>query len=199
MIREIDGIDLDERRPGWRDRYTAFYGDGMAAGTAAVLFAEDDGAFAGMACVYVLRNHRSEIFSEPSAIVSNVYVPPERRRQSVGTALMRAAVDWAREHAASSFGCARRKAGSRSTRRSALAAPPNSNSGWRKFLEARAAGISGQTTPSASADRSRQATRGARTRTTGPCMAFTLCAARSQESRSNMPGTSHRLRSAARY
>ena len=84
MIREIDGFDLDERRPGWRERYTDFYGDGMAAGTAAVLFAEDDGAFAGMACVYVLRNHRSEIFSEPSAIVSNVYVPPERRRLGRG-------------------------------------------------------------------------------------------------------------------
>jgi GNAT superfamily N-acetyltransferase len=97
MIREIDGFDLDERRPGWRERYTDFYGDGMAAGTAAVLLAEDDGAFAGMACVYVLRNHRSEIFSEPSAIVSNVYVPPERRRQGIATALMRAAVGWARE------------------------------------------------------------------------------------------------------
>jgi GNAT superfamily N-acetyltransferase len=63
---------------------------------AALFVAEADGRPIGVAAVYLLKNHRSDIFARQSAYVSNVWVEPAHRRQGIATALTRDAIDWAR-------------------------------------------------------------------------------------------------------
>jgi GNAT superfamily N-acetyltransferase len=96
MVRETDGEDVDETRPGWRERHEAFYTALISAGRAVVLLAVDGGTVVGMAAVYELDNHRSVIFGQHSAVVSNVYVAPHWRRKGLGTALTERAIEWAR-------------------------------------------------------------------------------------------------------
>jgi GNAT superfamily N-acetyltransferase len=60
--------------------------------------AERDGALCGLASVYKLVNHRSEIFKQSSAYISNVYVDPQLRRQGLATALTQMCIDWARSN-----------------------------------------------------------------------------------------------------
>ena len=98
MTREIQGDGLD---PRMRERFVDFYRTRLAAGTSATFVAEHDGALCGLASVYKLVNHRSEIFEQPSAYVSNVYVEPELRRRGLGTTLTQMCIDWARTN-----GCA---------------------------------------------------------------------------------------------
>jgi GNAT superfamily N-acetyltransferase len=97
MTREIQGdeADLD---PHMRERFVDFYRTRLAAGTSATYVAERDGVLCGLASVYKLVNHRSEIFKQPSAYVSNVYVDPVLRGRGLGTALTQMCIDWAREN-----------------------------------------------------------------------------------------------------
>ena len=96
MILELDGRDADESYPGWRERYVEFYASRMANGHAALFVAEADGCPLGVAAVYLLKNHRSEIFARPSAYVSNVWVVPAGRRKGIASALTRMTIEWAR-------------------------------------------------------------------------------------------------------
>ena len=96
MILELDGRDADEAYPGWRERYVEFYSSKMAQGHAALFVAETDGRPLGVAAVYLLKNHRSDIFAQRSAYVSNVWVEPAARRKGIASALTRMTIDWAR-------------------------------------------------------------------------------------------------------
>jgi len=96
MIGELDGRDADEMYPGWRERYVAFYSSKMTQGQAALFVAEADGEPVGVAAVYLLKNHRSDIFARQSAYVSNVWVEPAHRRKGIAAALTRMTIDWAR-------------------------------------------------------------------------------------------------------
>jgi GNAT superfamily N-acetyltransferase len=97
MILELDDTDIDVAHPAWRERHVAFYAPRIDDDRAAILLAEADGERIAMAAVYAVENHRSEIFGQHSAYVSNVYVVPAHRRRGVATALMRRANQWARE------------------------------------------------------------------------------------------------------
>jgi len=98
MTREIkgDGDSAIDRQ--MHERFIDFYRARLEAGTSATFVAESGGALCGLASVYKLVNHRSEIFGQPSAYVSNVYVEPRRRRRGVATALTQLCVEWARAH-----------------------------------------------------------------------------------------------------
>ncbi|HKW44007.1 MAG TPA: GNAT family N-acetyltransferase [Candidatus Eremiobacteraceae bacterium] len=96
MTREIQGDGDESYDPRIHDRFVDFYRARIAAGSSATFVAEHAGALCGLASVYRLVNHRSEIFDQPSAYVSNVYVKPQYRRRGVATTLTRMCVDWAR-------------------------------------------------------------------------------------------------------
>jgi GNAT superfamily N-acetyltransferase len=98
MTRELQD---DENAPAdhqLHDRFIEFYRTRMAAGTSATFVAERGDSLCGLASVYKLVNHRSEIFRQSSAYVSNVYVEPQQRRRGLATALTQRCIDWAREH-----------------------------------------------------------------------------------------------------
>ena len=95
MTRELDGKDPDAAGGAWRDRFVDFFESRMRAGHAALLFAKDGAAVAGMAGVYLLANHRSQIYHQQSAYITSLYVRPEYRRMGVATELTRRAVEWA--------------------------------------------------------------------------------------------------------
>ncbi len=96
MVREIDDLDVDERYPGWGQRFERFYQERLTADQAAFFLAERGADPIGMGAVYALVNHRSEIFLQSSAYVSNVYVVPPLRRRGIALNLTRLAVTWAR-------------------------------------------------------------------------------------------------------
>jgi GNAT superfamily N-acetyltransferase len=96
MIGELDGFDPDERYPGWRGRFLEFYTLKLEDGRAALFVAETDGRPVGVAAVYLLKNHRSDIFARQSAYVSNVWVEPASRRKGIAAALTRKTIEWAR-------------------------------------------------------------------------------------------------------
>jgi GNAT superfamily N-acetyltransferase len=98
MYQELDGTDLDERHPDWRRRHVAFYGGLIAANRGQVFVAEHEGTSIGMAAVYKLANHRSEILGQASAYVSNVYVVPAWRRKGIARALTLRTVGWAKDN-----------------------------------------------------------------------------------------------------
>lgn len=93
MTREIQGDDEADIDPHMRDRFVEFYRERLAAGTSATFVAERKGVLCGLASVYKLVNHRSEIFNQPSAYVSNVYVDPALRRRGLGTTLTQLCID----------------------------------------------------------------------------------------------------------
>ncbi len=95
MTLELDGEDLDDDGQ-WRRRFAEFVNGLMARADAAFFVAERDGALIGSGGVYLLRNHRSEIYGKPSAYVTSVYVAPAHRRQGVAKRITQAAVEWAR-------------------------------------------------------------------------------------------------------
>jgi len=95
MNQEMNGSDPDSEYPGWRLRFENFFASRIGAGSAAMYIAEMGGAAVGLACVYVLSNHRTEIFLRPVAYITSVYVVPEKRRQGLATALTQACIDWA--------------------------------------------------------------------------------------------------------
>jgi GNAT superfamily N-acetyltransferase len=95
MTRELQDEE-EELDPHMRDRFVEFYRARLAAGTSATFVAEHDGALCGLASVYKLVNHRSEIFQQPSAYVSNVYVDPALRKRGLGTTLTQTCIDWAK-------------------------------------------------------------------------------------------------------
>lgn len=98
MIREMDsGKDPDASHPTWRQRYTEFYSTRMAQERAALFLAEVDEEPIGVTAVYLMANHRSEIFGFQSAYISNVWVTPGWRRRGIASKLTKMAVDWARE------------------------------------------------------------------------------------------------------
>jgi len=97
MIREMDR-DPDPVHPTWRQNYTDFYRSRMSTGKAALFLAEAESRPVGVAAVYMLTNHRSEIFGFLSAYVSNVWVEPQWRRRGIASQLTRMAVEWARQH-----------------------------------------------------------------------------------------------------
>ena len=97
MTLELDGEDLDVVYPGWRTRFATFIGELANAGRTTFFVAERDGRPVAMGGVYVLRNHRSEIYGQPSAYVTSVYVPRELRRRGIARRITQAAVEWARE------------------------------------------------------------------------------------------------------
>lgn len=97
MIRELNGTDPDATHPAWRRRYDEFYSRQLAADRAALFLAESDAQPIGMCAVYLLRNHRSEIFGFQSAYVSNVWVEPAHRRTGIASTLTRMAIAWAKE------------------------------------------------------------------------------------------------------
>ena len=96
MMREGRGDRTAVPDGRMRDRFVEFYRARMASGNSASFVAERAGAPCGVASVYTLVNHRSEIFGQPSAYVSNVYVEPKFRRQGIATALTHKCVEWAR-------------------------------------------------------------------------------------------------------
>jgi GNAT superfamily N-acetyltransferase len=96
MVRELSGHDPDETHAGWRRRYVDFYGDRMQRSEAALFFAECDGRPIGMAAVYLSATHRTEIFRQRSAYVSNVYVMPPWRRKGIAAHLTSLTVEWAK-------------------------------------------------------------------------------------------------------
>jgi len=98
MTREIQGDGATDVDAHMRARFVEFYRERLAAGTSATFVAERDGALCGLASVYKLVNHRSEIFKQPSAYVSNVYIDPALRRRGLGTTLTQLCIDWAREN-----------------------------------------------------------------------------------------------------
>ncbi len=98
MTREIQGDEVTDLDPQMRDRFVEFYRERLASGTSATFVAEREGALCGLASVYKLVNHRSEIFKQPSAYVSNVYIDPALRRRGLGTTLTQLCIDWAREN-----------------------------------------------------------------------------------------------------
>jgi len=95
MTRELQG-ESAALGPEMRARFVEFYRARMAAGTSATFVAEHEGELCALASVYKLVNHRSEIFEQPSAYVSNVYVEPDLRKRGLGTTLTRMCIDWAR-------------------------------------------------------------------------------------------------------
>jgi ribosomal protein S18 acetylase RimI-like enzyme len=97
MIREMGGKDPDAIHPTWRQRYLEFYSTRMAQQRAALFLAEVDSKAIGVTAVYMMINHRSEIFGFQSAYVSNVWVAPEWRRRGIASKLTRMAVEWARQ------------------------------------------------------------------------------------------------------
>ena len=98
MTLELDDEDLDSTRPQWRERF-GVYIQQLAADDGVMFFvAELDDTLIGMGGVYKLRNHRSEIYGQPTAYVTSVYVPPEHRRKGVARRITQAAIQWAREH-----------------------------------------------------------------------------------------------------
>jgi len=98
MTLELDAEDLDAQFPAWRTRFGAFL-EALVSQDAATFFVADLGdKLVGMGGVYKLRNHRSEIYGQPSAYITSIYVAPEYRRQGIATRITQAAVQWAREH-----------------------------------------------------------------------------------------------------
>lgn len=96
MVRELSGEDPDMTHPGWRRRYEEFYGSRMAADEAALFFADEGAETIGMAAVYLQVTHRTSIFSQPSAYVSNVFVDPAFRRRGIAAELMQRTIAWAK-------------------------------------------------------------------------------------------------------
>jgi GNAT superfamily N-acetyltransferase len=96
MILEVDGEDLDESIPGWRERFVTFLEEYLRAGSGAVWVAENEGGIVGTAAAYKPATHRSQIYRRPSAYIFNVYVAPAWRRKGIGRALTLEAVEWAR-------------------------------------------------------------------------------------------------------
>ena len=97
MILEIDGEDYDGVMPGWRERYVEFFA--RHSGDRGQFFVAESGeSIVGMAAVYKLANHRSEITLRPSAYVCNVYVKPQWRRQGIASELTRRTVQWAKDN-----------------------------------------------------------------------------------------------------
>lgn len=97
MVREMNARDPDEKHPGWRKRYFTFFSSRVAQGTAALFVAEVDGHPIGISAVYLPETHRSVIFANQAAYVTNVYVHPKWRKRSVGSELTRLTVDWAKQ------------------------------------------------------------------------------------------------------
>lgn len=95
MIRELDGADPDDAYAGWRERYVDFYAPKMKEDRAALFVAEVEGKPVGVAAVYLLKNHRSDIFAQQSAYVSNVFVVSAHRRRGIAAALTRLTIEWA--------------------------------------------------------------------------------------------------------
>ena len=98
MTLELDEKDLDVQFPGWRARFGAYLNELIAQDAAMFFMADLGGKVVGMGGVYKLRNHRSEIYGQPSAYITSIYVFPEYRRQGIATRITHAAVQWAREH-----------------------------------------------------------------------------------------------------
>jgi GNAT superfamily N-acetyltransferase len=97
MTRELSATGSPPENPGWRVAFERFYATRIAAGTAATFVIRDTDRLVAMASVYRLVNHRSEIFAQPSAYISNVYVVPELRRRGFASRLTQACVAWARD------------------------------------------------------------------------------------------------------
>jgi len=99
MIREMGGghNDPDVAHPTWRQHYDDFYRSRMAHDGAALFLAEVEEKPVGVAAVYLMVNHRSEIFGFQSAYISNVWVEPAWRRRGIASKLTRMAVEWARQ------------------------------------------------------------------------------------------------------
>ncbi|HME80873.1 MAG TPA: GNAT family N-acetyltransferase [Candidatus Eremiobacteraceae bacterium] len=95
MTLELDGSDLDADGL-WRERFAEFVTGLIARHDAAFFVAQHDGELVGTGGVYVLRNHRSEIYGQPSAYVTSVYVAPAHRRLGVAKRITQAAIEWAR-------------------------------------------------------------------------------------------------------
>jgi GNAT superfamily N-acetyltransferase len=98
MDLELSGNDPDAQGDEWRRRFVEFYAPRIADDTAALFAAHDNDSTIAMAIVYKLVNHRSEIFAQPSAYLTSVYVSPLHRRRGIAAKLTRMAVDWARDH-----------------------------------------------------------------------------------------------------
>lgn len=98
MTRELSATGSPPENPGWHIAFERFYSSRIAEGSAATYVIADGDTLVAMASVYRLINHRSEIFAQPSAYISNVYVVPELRRRGLASRLTQACVAWAREN-----------------------------------------------------------------------------------------------------
>jgi GNAT superfamily N-acetyltransferase len=97
MTRELSATGSAPWNADWQIAFERFYATRIAEGSAATFVIDEGGRLVAMASVYRLVNHRSEIFAQPSAYISNVYVVPELRRRGFASRLTQACVAWARE------------------------------------------------------------------------------------------------------
>lgn len=94
LIAEAEGIDWDERHPGWRARYEAFYRAAFSRGDAVLISCGDRDAYAGSCIASILNDFRRAVAHDGIGYVNGLYVRPIFRRQHVGTALIGTALEW---------------------------------------------------------------------------------------------------------
>jgi GNAT superfamily N-acetyltransferase len=98
LIAEVEGLDWDERYPGWRARYASFYAESFELGTAALIAYDRNSGYGGSCMASVQREFRSAIMGQGIGYLNGLYVLPDLRNRHVGSLLVRAALLWLNAH-----------------------------------------------------------------------------------------------------
>ncbi|HEV3156797.1 MAG TPA: GNAT family N-acetyltransferase [Candidatus Baltobacteraceae bacterium] len=91
------GHDYDVLRPGWRERFVAYFSEKQLANKAQVFMARSGDVPIGILAASMLENYRTQIFDQRTGNVNAVFVRPPWRRRGVAGELMRFGLDWLRE------------------------------------------------------------------------------------------------------
>jgi len=91
------GNAWDDKHPGWRMRFAAYFRAKQEAGTAQVFFARSGDRAIGMAIMSVVDDYRNFALGQPRGYVNGVYVAPEYRRRGIARAIMQVGLEWLRE------------------------------------------------------------------------------------------------------
>jgi len=94
LVAEAEGIDWDERYPGWRGKYASFYEEPFKFGAATLIACEERSAYVGSCIASVQHEFRSFTIGMGIGSVNGLYVLPDFRDRQIGSALVTAAVDW---------------------------------------------------------------------------------------------------------